>query len=179
MVSTGCEVNLISDEELQLISDRNRLVFYLRARNLGLSANRVDFGKVVTKCNKVIPDELITKKLNECVITDWYAYFREMRNRITHRLPFVLRGMNDKIFFPDFPEKDEIQPSIKKQIDILETCQIWLNTILSLVDLATFLIYSRVAIVKSYRKDTGEVVDLFDYFKKEHGVDLREYMKTL
>jgi hypothetical protein len=144
------------------------------AFDLGMSYNKVDFGKVVRKCNKQIPDEPITHKLNEFVASKWYVFFREMRNRITHRLPFVLRGMNDQIFFPDFPEKDELIPSVDKQIDVLDTCREWLHNVLAFLDKSTFIIFSSVAHITTIRKETGENVDLYDYFKTEYGLDLKE-----
>jgi len=85
--------------------------------------------------------------------------------------------MNDQIFLPDFPETDEIQPSIEKQIDVLETCRVWLNNVLCFVDLATFLVYSQFSVMNTYRKDTGKVADLFEYFKNDYGIDLKKYME--
>ena len=69
------------------------------AFGLGIPLKGVGFNQVVSKCESVIPDDEITSLLCKFTSSDLHQYFRKMRNRITHRLPFVLKGMGNQFFY--------------------------------------------------------------------------------
>jgi hypothetical protein len=115
------------------------------AYGLGISRKDVGFKQVVTRCKSVIPEDEITSLLCEFSSSDLHQYFRQMRNRITHRLPFLLKGMDDQFFLPDDPESDTVEPRTDLKIDLLETCEKWLFEILEFVDQASFIIYKDIS----------------------------------
>ena len=88
-----------------------------------------------------------------------------MRNRITHRLPFVLKGMNDQIYFPDDPNDDEIFPKTDSMIDIYQTCRDWLYGILEFVDNSSVLVLSKLGKMAIYDKD-GHEITIEEYIQK-------------
>ena len=133
--------------------------------NLGIDYRTIGFGRVVHICKKTIPDENITELVTDFSSSEWYNYFRDMRNRITHRLPFVMRGMNDQVFFPDDPMSDDVGPSTEKQIDLIETCDLWLNSVLRFVDRTSLVVFTKIARFEAISKETGEQIDADAYFK--------------
>jgi len=149
------------------------LDFFAREINisykLGLSIKRVSFTLAVKECKKILPEEDITKTLCDFSESDLHQYFRAMRNRITHRLPFVIRGMNDQIFFPDNPNNDAAIPAIEKEIDFCDTCRKWLYGILTFVDRTSLIVFKNIARLETLDKKT----------RKKIGVDVDEYFKDL
>ena len=115
---------------------------------------------MVRECKKKIPEEQITKSLVSFSESELYKYFRGMRNRITHRLPFVIRGMNDQLFFPDEPNDDEVVPKTTKYIDVCVTIEKWINEILGFVDRASLLVFTKIAKLEAYNKNTGEILTI-------------------
>lgn len=86
-----------------------------------------------------------------------------MRNRITHRLPFVVwckidlsAGKKEQILFPDDPESDDVIPVTENDVDILETCKNWLYEILAFVDQTSIFIFREMGEVKGINTETGE-----------------------
>jgi len=115
------------------------------AFGLGIPLKSVGFKQVATQCESIYPDDEITSLFCGFASSDLHQYFREMRNRITHRLPFVLKGVDDQFFLPDDPESDEVEQKTDSKIDLLETCEKWLFEILEFVDQASFLIFKAVS----------------------------------
>jgi len=137
------------------------LDFFSREINLAFDLNiplqSVGFFKVVKTCEKKIPDERITKTLTEFHNSELHKYFRKMRNRITHKLPIVLRGMNDQIYFPDNPNDDNIFPKTDLMIDIYQTCRDWLHEILEFVDTSSVLVFEMIAKMVINDEDGHEI----------------------
>lgn len=152
------------------------LDFFARMVNisfdLGIKLRKVSFSSVGKKCRKELPDEKITHLLYDFSKSDLYKYFRDMRNRITHRLPFVLKGMNDQIFFPDDPNDDALTPSTEKMIDVKSTCFNWLSEILSFVDRASYQVYLERCEILLFHNENGEELNFEDYIKRKYGVVL-------
>lgn len=146
------------------------LDFFAREINivleLGIDLKKVDFGSVVRVCRKKHPNEPITKALVEFITSDSHRYFRGMRNRITHRLPFITKGKMNQIFFPDDPESDNVDPLTEKEIDILKTCQIWINENLSFVEQTSIIVFQKMDQIKAIDNKTGEEVDIYERFRK-------------
>lgn len=140
------------------------------AFKLGIDLMNVGFGRVVGQCKQDLHTEPITKALIEFSDTDSYKYFRGMRNRVMHRLPFVTQGTNDQIFFPDDPDSDDVIPSTENKIDVCETCNLWLHEILSFVDRTSLLVFRHAAKIKILSKETGEELNLEEYFGKEYDI---------
>ena len=140
------------------------LDFFAREINitlkLGIPLKKITFNNVVTICRKEHPEKPITKVLIEFFDSDIYRFFRGMRNRITHRLPFLLKGKDNIIFFPDDPESDDVIPQTEQQIDIVKTCKEWLYEILTFVDQTTILVFKKIARIKTVNIETGEKIDL-------------------
>ena len=144
------------------------------ALKLGFNWKNVSFPKVVKTCQKKYPDELLTKKLAEFTHSKFYIYFRNMRNRITHRLPFIIKGRNDKIFFPDDPENDNANPQTEDQIDLFETSKEWLYKILTFVDQNSIIVFKKIVRINATNTETGEKIDIEHYFKREQFVTNEE-----
>jgi len=147
------------------------LDFFAREINilfeLGIDLKEVDFGSVVRVCRKKHPNEPITKALAKFITSDFYRYFRGMRNRITHRLPFITKGKLNQIFFPDDPKSDNVDPLTKKEIDILKTCKEWLYEILSFVDQTSIIVFPKMGQIRAIDNKTGEEVDIYERFRRE------------
>jgi len=135
------------------------------AYNLGIKKNAVGFSRLVRKCKETIPNEPITQSLVNFSESKLHTYFRGLRNRITHRLPFVFRGMNDQIFLPDNPNDDDVIPKTKKQIDVGETCRRWLYEILEFVDQTSLLVFKEIAKIQIYNKNTGKEITLEEFIE--------------
>jgi hypothetical protein len=127
------------------------------AFNLEIPLRSVGFSKVVRTCEKKIPDERITETVTEFHNLELHKYFRKMRNRITHRLPFVIKGMNDQIYFPDNPNDDNIFPKTDLMIDIYQTCRDWLHEILEFVDTSSVLVFEMIAKMVIKDEDENEI----------------------
>lgn len=135
--------------------------------DLGIDLNKVDFSRVIRACQKKQSNEPITKALDKFITSNFYRYFKGMRNRITHRLPFVVRGKSDQIFFPDNPESDDADPSVENEIDVLETCRKWLLEILRFVDQTSTIVMPKMGRITAYDKKTGNKVDIEKRFWKK------------
>jgi len=147
------------------------------AFDLGISLRSVSFSVVVRKCLKLIPDEPITKSLIDFSESKFHKYFRGMRNRITHRLPFVFRGMNDQIFFPDDPDDDEVDPKTELGIDVGITCKEWLYGILEFVDRTSLQIFQKIAKIQAISKITGKELTMEEYIEN-HRRELEEKLRS-
>lgn len=154
------------------------LDFFAREINLAfdleIPLRNVGFSKIVRTCRKNIPDEKITKSLTEFYESEVHKYFREMRNRITHRLPFVLKGMNDQIYFPDDPDDDEVFPKTDLMIDIYQTCRDWLFGILEFVDNSSVLVLGKLGKMATYDEDGNEIT-IEEFIQRQR----RELLKRL
>jgi hypothetical protein len=140
---------------------------------LGIDLRKVDFSNVTKKCQKKLPNEPITKALVKFEKTDSYHYFKEMRNRITHRLPFVTRGVasltGHRFFFPDDPENDDINPKTENEIDVLTTCKNWVYEILEFVDQTSIIAFKKSPVItqmKAVDTMTGDEIDIAKHFGK-------------
>lgn len=145
--------------------------------NLGISLRRVSFGVVVRKCLELILDEPITKSLIDFSESELHEYFRGMRNRITHRLPFVFRGMNDQIFFPDDPDDDDVDPKTELEIDVGITCKDWLYGILEFVDQTSLQVFQKIAKIQAFSKSTGKELTLEEYIET-HRREVEEKLRS-
>ena len=147
------------------------LDFFAREVNivftLGIGLRDVGFGTVVKKLQEKHPHESITEALVRFDNSDCHQYFRKMRNRITHRLPFVVRGKigeKNRILFPDDPENDDVVPITKEDIDILETCKKWVYEILAFVDQTSIIVFQKMGEVTAINIETGEKIDIESHF---------------
>ena len=115
----------------------------------------------------------LTKAIVEFEKSDLYRYFRAMRNRITHRLPFVTRGVlsltKHMFLFPDDPNSDDVVLKTENDIDVLETCKDWVYKILNFVDQTSIIAFRNSRLVtqlKAFDKSTGEEIDIEKHFGK-------------
>lgn len=147
------------------------LDFFAREINtlldLSIPLKKVNFSNMVSVCRKKYPNEQITIELNNFFNSESHRYFRGMRNRITHRLPFVTKGKLDQIFFPDDPDSDDVDPLTEKNIDVLKACKKWLHDILLFVDQTSITIYTKIARIKAIDNKTGKEVDFEERFRRK------------
>lgn len=138
---------------------------------MGINFRKVNFSRVVKTCQRKHPNEPITKALVEFEKSELHRYFKGMRNRITHRLPFVTRGKLSPtvhpLLFPDDPESDDVTPQTESDIDLLETCREWLYEILSFVDQTSITVFQEIGEITAIDNKTGEKVDIYKRFKRE------------
>lgn len=138
------------------------LDFVSRAVNIShklrLSPSNVGFSKVVRSLNKQHSNSPIAYHFNTFSGSDTHKYFRKMRNRVTHRLPFETRGRGRRLYFPDDPLSEDSELQIENEHDVLETCKKWINEILPFVDEAAFLSYGNMAKLEIRNKETGKVM---------------------
>lgn len=95
------------------------------------------FNKIVNSCKKKNINDPLVIKLIELTKCDWYKYFRKMRNRITHRMPFNIQGRRGEIYLPLNPNDDEIISPTVEKYEIIETSKTWIYEILEVVDIST------------------------------------------
>lgn len=95
---------------------------------------KTTFAKVVNKIKKLESTDAMTQRIVSFYDSDSHQYFRKMRNRSTHRLPFTYSGTNLDAYLPDDPDEDDPVYSIKKKIELYPTVKQWLFEILALVD---------------------------------------------
>ena len=108
-------------------------------------------------CKIKIPDEEITHLLRDFYDSDMHRYFRKMRNRLTHRLPFVWKGKENQFFYPDDPNNDDINPKVEMEIDILSTSEGWLFQILKFIDDTSLLVFKKIAEITPYDMEGNEI----------------------
>ena len=93
-----------------------------------------------------------------------------MRNRITHRLPFVRRGKLKPtvhpLLFPNRPESDDVTPQIENDIDLLQTCRKCLYEILSFVDQTSIILFQEMGEIKAVDNKTGKEVNIEEHFRR-------------
>lgn len=152
------------------------LDFFAREINilykLDIPLRSVSFSRVVEKCESQRSDEKITTTLTGFHNSELHKYFREMRNRVTHRLPFVLKGMNNQIYFPDDPNDDEVSPKTDAKIDIYHTCRDWLYGILDFIDNTSVLVLSTLGKITPYDKEGSEIT--IEEYIRRHRKELEE-----
>jgi len=138
------------------------LDFISRAVNishkLGLSPGKVQFSTVVKELHNQHPKSDISNHFQTFSRSDTHAYFRKMRNRVTHRLPYETRGRGRRLYFPDDPLSEDSEPQIENEHDVLETCKKWINEILPFVDEAAFLSYGNLTKLEIRNKETGKMI---------------------
>lgn len=151
------------------------------AYDLGLKRHEVGFNRLISVCEKKIPDEEVTDKICKFAKSELHQYFRKMRNRLTHRLPFVVKGMNDQLFFPDNPYDEDISPKTDNQIDILERCNEWIYGIIGFVDMITLLIFQEIAKFDYKTKDGKSITyeEWIETSKKEIREKNADYHRML
>ena len=135
--------------------------------NLGIDFRKVDFSNVTQTCQRKQPNEPITNALVKFEKSDFYHYFKGMRNRITHRLPFVTRGVlsltGNLLFFPDDPDNDDFNPKTENEIDVLTTCKNWVYEILEFVDQTSIIAFKNSPVInqlKAVDTKTGKEIDV-------------------
>ena len=142
--------------------------------NLGIDFRNVTFSKVTKKCERKQISKPLTNALVNFEKSEFYQYFKGMRNRITHRLPFVTRGMisltGHMFFFPDYPESDDVNPKTENEIDVLSTCKNWVYEILEFVDQTSIVAFKNSSIVthiKAVDTNTGKAIDIEKQFEEK------------
>ena len=104
--------------------------------------------KVTEKMKEDHPDNSLTTLLQKFYDSAVQRYFRKMRNRITHRLPFDIRIAGaPRILFPDDPNSDDMYPSTDKKIEVITRCETWINGILSFLDNVTGELMKHLGVV--------------------------------
>ncbi|MBA7598721.1 hypothetical protein ES703_05741 [subsurface metagenome] len=127
------------------------------AYNFKIPLKKIGFSSVVYYCKKNLPNEEITLVLCDFFNSDTHQYFRKMRNRLTHRLPFAWKGKENQFFYPDDPNNDDINPKTEREIDILTTSRDWLSKILNFIDSTSLIVFNKIAEITPYDKEDKEI----------------------
>ena len=124
---------------------------------MGIPLKKIGFYRVVSYCKKNLPDEEITLVLCDFYNSDTHQYFRKMRNRLTHRLPFAWKGKENQFFYPDDPNNDDINPKTELEINILTTSKDWLSKILNFIDSTSLIVFNKIAEITPYDIEGNEI----------------------
>lgn len=150
------------------------------SHKLGLSPIRVKFSSVVHRLKTQHQNSDISNHFQAFSDSDTHIYFRKMRNRVTHRLPFETRGIGRRLYFPDNPLSETSEPQLEGKYEVLETCTKWINEILPFVDEAAFLSYGNMVKLEITNKQTGEMIysDLRAGKKVKYAEFLKMYLNN-
>jgi len=107
---------------------------------------RSDFGRIKKELEIKMPQDEITKRTVQLWESDWFDYFRKLRNRITHRFGVVLSSFiypsSTILYLPDSP--NTYPSKIDKKLEVMPNCQLWLENSLSFMNEITGLLGARV-----------------------------------
>lgn len=144
----GVEVpNLVKEIDSLIFELSSMLDFFSRELDLILDpwfGKDSAIWKIYKKCIKECSHDPLAKRLIDVVQSDWYPYFRKMRNRITHRLPITISTYGSEAYFPDNPSSDDLFPGTSKRFSLIGTCERWVNDVLDYINDSTKEIGRRV-----------------------------------
>jgi len=142
--------------------------------DLKIPFRKIDFGNAVREITRIEAENELKKHILAFANSESYLYYKDIRNMIAHRLPFVTRGNDTKLYFPDDPNEDAIIPKMDREIDIYDTCKEWVHSFFSFLDKGTYLCFNQIARIELRNTEVEGELDYDTFCRLENEARNRE-----